>query len=63
MFARVYHPENNVEDFEGYIYGGFHPTHIGDECADGRNRVHNLTMRDYSTVWLAHDQHTRQIIT
>lgn len=34
--ARTYHPEVDVEDLEGYMPGGYHPTLIGDTFCSGR---------------------------
>ena len=52
----VYIPETDVEDFEDYTIGGFHPILIGDTFQDGRCEViHKLGYGGYSTIWLARD--------
>ncbi|EFW21411.1 hypothetical protein D8B26_001614 [Coccidioides posadasii str. Silveira] len=54
---RIYYPESDVEDLEGYRPGGYHPTLIGDTFCGGRYKiVHKLGFGGYSTIWLAHDQ-------
>ncbi|EER23503.1 Protein kinase domain containing protein [Coccidioides posadasii C735 delta SOWgp] len=54
---RLYYPESDVEDLEGYRPGGYHPTLIGDTFCGGRYKiVHKLGFGGYSTIWLAHDQ-------
>lgn len=46
----VYHWLDDVEDLEGYVIGGYHPTHLGDELSQGRYRiVHKLGFGTYST--------------
>jgi len=60
----LYHPEADVENFEEYVPGGFHPTTIGDTFRDGRYRiVHKLGFGGYSTIWLAHDQHLQRYVS
>ncbi|KAK2758675.1 hypothetical protein FQN54_003365 [Arachnomyces sp. PD_36] len=57
MTEQTYHPEVDVEDLEGYIPGGYHPTLIGDTLCRGRYTiVHKLGFGSYSTIWLARDQ-------
>jgi serine/threonine-protein kinase SRPK3 len=59
----VYHPEDDVEHFQRYCHGGFHPTYIGDEFADGKYRViHKLGYGGYSTVWLARDRQENRYV-
>lgn len=49
--------QEDVESFKGYVTGGYHPVHLGDEPATGRYRIiHKLGYGAYSTVWLARDQ-------
>ncbi|KAI3140493.1 hypothetical protein CBS147326_2194 [Penicillium roqueforti] len=56
----IYHPEADVENFEDYVPGGYHPTLIGDTFCSGRYTVvHKLGFGGYSTIWLARD-HQRQ---
>ncbi|KAF3481304.1 uncharacterized protein GIQ15_04063 [Arthroderma uncinatum] len=51
-----YMPLEDVERFEGYRPGGYHPTGIGDLLHDGRYRiVHKLGFGGYSIIWLARD--------
>lgn len=46
----VYHWLDDVEDLEGYVTGGYHPIHLGDELSQGRYRiVHKLGFGTYST--------------
>lgn len=46
----MYQWQDRVENLEGYIAGGYHPTHLGDEFSEGRYRtVHKLGFRGYST--------------
>ncbi|TQV94331.1 hypothetical protein V2A60_002633 [Cordyceps javanica] len=52
----VYIPEMDLEDFESYTVGGFHPIVIGDTFQNGRYKVaHKLGFGGYSTVWLIRD--------
>ncbi len=52
-----------VESFKGYVPGGYHPVHLGDELANGRYKiVHKLGYGAYSTVWLARDQLAEQYV-
>jgi serine/threonine protein kinase len=47
----------DVENLEGYMPGGYHPTVIGDTFCSGRYTiVHKLGFGGYSTIWLARDQ-------
>ena len=46
----VYHWLDDDENLEGYVDGGYHPTHLGDELWEGRYRiVHKLCFGSYST--------------
>ncbi|WEW55519.1 hypothetical protein PRK78_000950 [Emydomyces testavorans] len=61
---RIYHPEADVEDLEGYRPGGYHPTLIGDTFCSGRYTiVHKLGFGGYSTIWLAHDQQLQRYVS
>lgn len=52
----VYIPEVDLEDFESYTIGGYHPIVIGDTFKKGRYKVaHKLGFGGYSTIWLARD--------
>ena len=52
----VYIPEVDLEYFEDYTIGGYHPISIGDTFQDGRYQVvHKLGFGGYSTIWLARD--------
>src|SRR5947207_15032788 len=47
---QVYHWLDDVEDLEGYVAGGYHPTHLGDEFSPGRYRIiHKLGFGGDST--------------
>lgn len=60
---RVYMPSFEVEDFEAYTVGGYHPTLIGDVFDGGRYKVvHKLGWGGYSTTWLARDQDTERYV-
>ncbi|KAK3386145.1 kinase-like domain-containing protein [Podospora didyma] len=60
----VYIPEVDLEDFEDYTIGGYHPTIIGDTFHDGRYEVvHKLGFGGYSTVWLARDNNTKRYVS
>ena len=61
---RTYHPEVDVEDLEGYMPGGYHPTLIGDTFCSGRYTiVHKLGFGGYSTIWLARDQQLQRYVS
>ncbi|KAK9437321.1 rho type Ras-like GTPase [Metarhizium brunneum] len=52
----VYVPEVDLEDFESYTIGGYHPIVIGDTFQKGRYKIaHKLGFGGYSTIWLARD--------
>jgi serine/threonine protein kinase len=60
----IYHPEADVEYFEDYVPGGYHPTLIGDTFCNGRYTVvHKLGYGGYSTIWLARDQQRRSYVS
>lgn len=53
----IYHWQEDVEDLEGYRFGGYHPVNIGDRFCEGRYAiVHKLGFGTFSTIWLAKDQ-------
>ncbi|SMQ56275.1 unnamed protein product [Zymoseptoria tritici ST99CH_3D7] len=53
---RTYNLEVDVEDFEEYRPGGYHPVIVGDTFNNGRYQVvHKLGFGGYSTIWLARD--------
>lgn len=55
--AQVYHQEPDLEDFENYATGGYHPTVVGDTFHNDRYEVvHKLGFGGYSLVWLAQDK-------
>ena len=57
MPRRIYQWEEDVEDLEGYCYGGYHPVRLGDEFSESRYRIiHKLGYGAFSTVWLARDR-------
>lgn len=60
----VYIPEVDLENFEDYAVGGFHPTVIGDTFHNGRYEVaHKLGFGGFSTVWLARDNHLERYVS
>lgn len=60
----VYIPEVDLEDFEDYTTGGFHPVVIGDTFQDGRYEVvHKLGFGGYSTIWLAQDNRLQRYVS
>ncbi|KAK1771314.1 CMGC/SRPK protein kinase [Phialemonium atrogriseum] len=60
----IYFPEVDVENFEEYRHGGYHPTLIGDTFCDNRYTiVHKLGFRGYSTIWLARDQQLQRYVS
>ncbi|KAK1589922.1 kinase domain-containing protein [Colletotrichum navitas] len=59
----VYIPEVDLEDFEEYRTGGYHPTTIGDTFDNRYEVVHKLGFGGYSTIWLARDKHLQQYVS
>ena len=60
----IYFPEIDVEDFEAYVPGGFHPAFIGESFRNGRYTiVHKLGFGGYSTIWLARDQQHQRYVS
>ncbi|KAF1971940.1 kinase domain-containing protein [Bimuria novae-zelandiae CBS 107.79] len=60
----IYHPEDDIEYFEEYVTGGYHPTLIGDVFYCGRYVVvHKLGYGRYSTIWLARDQQRQRYVS
>lgn len=54
---------SDVEDFEDYRRGGYHPIHIGDQLKDGRFIIlRKLGWGHFSTVWLCWDQETLGLV-
>ena len=59
----VYVPEIDLENFEDYTIGGYHPTKIGDTFHHNRYEVvHKLGFGGYSTIWLARDKHQQRYV-
>ncbi|RDB17971.1 Protein kinase dsk1 [Hypsizygus marmoreus] len=55
-------PWDDIEYFEDYRLGGFHPVAIGDVFAQRRYRVvHKLGFGSSSTIWLARDQPGKRV--
>ncbi|EER40445.1 protein kinase [Histoplasma capsulatum H143] len=55
---------DNIEDVENYRKGGFHPVRLGDAFSHRRYRVlHKLGFGGSSTVWLARDQLSQQLVS
>lgn len=60
----VYVSEIDLEDFEDYTTGGYHPTRIGDTFHYDRYEVvHKLGFGGYSTIWLARDKHLQRYVS
>ncbi|KAF2458135.1 kinase domain-containing protein [Lineolata rhizophorae] len=60
----VYIPEIDLEDFEDYTIGGYHPIVIGDTFQHGRYHVvHKLGFGGYSTIWLADDKKSERYVS
>lgn len=52
----IYEWQENAEDLERYLTGGYHPVKLGDKfCGSRYTVVHKLGKGSYSTVWLARD--------
>jgi serine/threonine protein kinase len=63
-YAEVYIPEVDLEDFEEYSVGGYHPTVIGATFCGGRYEVvHKLGFGGYSTIWLAKDKQLQRYVS
>lgn len=63
-FEAVYIPEVDLEDFEEYTIGGYHPIAIGDTFQDGRYHVvHKLGFGGYSAIWLARDKKLNRYVS
>ncbi|KAI1109260.1 kinase domain-containing protein [Nemania sp. NC0429] len=61
---KVYISEVDLEDFEDYRIGGFHPTKIGDTFHHDRYEiVHKLGFGGYSTIWLATDKCLKRYVS
>ena len=55
-YGLIYLSQPDVEHFERYRIGGYHPVVIGDTFQDGRYQVvQKLGFGGYSMVWLARD--------
>ncbi|KAF1960869.1 hypothetical protein CC80DRAFT_489109 [Byssothecium circinans] len=60
----VYVPEVDLEGFEEYTIGGYHPITLGDTFQDGRYQVvHQLGFGSYSTIWLARDKRSERYVS
>ncbi|EFR02617.1 CMGC/SRPK protein kinase [Nannizzia gypsea CBS 118893] len=61
---RIYHPQSDVEELEGYRPSGYHPILIGDTLCGSRYKiVHKLGYGGYSTIWLAYDKHHQRYVS
>ena len=59
----VYIREVDLEEFEAYTDGGYHPIVIGDTFYNGRYEVvHKLGFGGYSTIWLARDKQSQRYV-
>ncbi|KAF6836955.1 protein kinase domain-containing protein [Colletotrichum plurivorum] len=58
--GEVYIPEVDVEDFENYRIGGYHPTVVGETLHNRYEVIHKLDFGGYSTIWLARDKRLQQ---
>ena len=60
----VYVFEIDLEDFEHYTIGGYHPTKIEDTFHRDRYQVvHKLGFGGYSTIWLARVKHLQRYVS
>ncbi|KAJ5405310.1 hypothetical protein N7465_006594 [Penicillium sp. CMV-2018d] len=59
----LYEPLEEVERFEHYRPGGYHPIQIGDHFHSRYRVVHKLGHGSYSTTWLSCDEHSNKYVT
>lgn len=52
----LYLPMDEIEPFERYRPGGYHPVRIGDRFCSRYQVVHKLGFGTSSTIWLARDE-------
>lgn len=61
--STTYQWQEDVEDLDGYVAGGYHPVHIGDKYKSERYEiVHKLGFGSHSTVWLAQDRRDSRFV-
>lgn len=58
----LYEPLEEVERFENYRPGGYHPIQIGDHFHHRYRVVHKLGHGSYSTTWLACDEQLNKYV-
>lgn len=57
MGTNPYLQDFEIENYNGYRPGGYHPVHLGDILKDGRYTIiHKLGHGSFSTVWLVRDE-------
>jgi serine/threonine protein kinase len=61
-FEPLYIPLEDVEPFERYRPGGYHPAQIGDRLHDRYKIVHKLGFGSFSTTWLARDEQAARYV-
>ncbi len=60
-YERIWDP-SDIEDIQRYRPGGHHPVQIGDILGERYRVVHKLGYGPSSTVWLARDSATEQLV-
>ncbi|CAI7640373.1 unnamed protein product [Penicillium discolor] len=58
----LYEPLEEVERFENYRPGGYHPIQIGDRFHHRYRVVHKLGHGSYSTMWLVCDEQSNKYV-
>jgi serine/threonine-protein kinase SRPK3 len=57
-----FHAIDDVEAFDRYARGGYHPVAIGDRLGGQYRILHKLGHGSYSTVWLARDENLQRLV-
>ena len=58
----LYRPIEDVERFEYYEPGGYHPVKVGDVLHNRYRVVHKLGHGSYSTTWMARDGQSNRLV-